>query len=275
MRENTTVTSATTDSLGSWTSRELKRYRFTLGTTDYPRYEVNCEEGGAIPYAEMLKGFGALGDVNGGSEIDALSWRGKSSASNDKYLEIVNVLPHAYVGAANASYAIFTFQGKHGMGSGTNAIGTGDQFIVANTGSVIINATGVAGADAHTAATGTWVCEAVLSDNTALCVLSQGALGGAYAITAGSLAETAVVSQGYAKVASSATDGLDNRFMIAQNFENHFENQILQTGVSASGAVPLALSMNCDVATACRVDTFVHSDKMLTIGADGLASVSV
>ena len=275
MRDNTNISSATTDSLGNWTSRELTKYKFTLGTTDYPRYDVDCAGGGAITYAEMLKGFGALGDINGGSEIDAYSWRGKSSVANDKYLEITNVLPHGYVGATNASYAVFTFQGKHGMSSGSNAIGTGDQFTVANTGSAVINAGGTANANANTHANGVWACEAVLSPNSVLAVLSQGALGGAYAETAGSIAETAVVSQGYAKVASTATDGKDYRFMIAQNFENHFENQILQTGVSASGAVPLALTLNCDTNTACRVDTFVHSDKMLTIGADGLATVSV
>jgi len=114
-----------------------------------------------------------------------------------------------------------------------------------------------------------------MSESSALCVLSQGALGGAYAVTAGSIAATAVVSQGYAKKVSAEADGKDSHFMIAQNFENHFENQMLQTGVSASGAVPLSLTLQCDGATNCRVDTFVHSDKMLTIGADGLASVSV
>jgi len=275
LRETANVSSVATDSTGSWTCRETTKYKYTLGTTDYPRFEVSCEGGGAICYAEMLKGFGALGDVNGGSEIDAHSWRGKSSNALDKYLEIVSVMPHAYMGSANASYAVFVFTGKHALSSGTNAIGTGDQFLVLNTGSTIINAGGVANANAHQQANGVWICEAVLSDKSALCVLSQGALGGAYAETAGSIAETAVVSQGYAKFQSSATDGKDAKFMIAQNFENHFENQMLQTGVSASGAVPLSLTLQCDGATACRVDTFVHSDKMLTIGADGLASVSV
>ena len=68
---------------------------------------------------------------------------------------------------------------------------------------------------------------------------------------------------------------MDTGIKVQFNFENHFENQMLQTGVSASGAVPLSLTLQCDGATNCRVDTFVHSDKMLTIGADGLASVSV
>ena len=275
MRKTAILATATTDSTGSWTSRELSKYKFTLGTTDYPRFEVDCGGGGAIAYAEMLKGFGALHDISGGSEIDALSWRGKSSRSSDKRLEITSVLPHGYAGSGNASYATFVFQGKHGMSSGTNAIGTGDQFIVANSGSVVIDAGGVANANANTASNGTWVCEAVLSPTSCLCVLSQGALGGAYAITAGSIVETAVVSQGYAKVVSAELDGKDYRFLIAQNFENHFENQMLQTGVSASGAVPLALTLTTDSAVSVRVDTFVHSDKMLTIGADGLASVSV
>lgn len=274
LRETANVSSVATDSTGSWTSRETTKYKYTLGTTDYPRYDVSCENGGAICYAEMLKGFGALGDINGGSEIDSHAWRGKSSNASDKYLEIVSVLPQSTYGATNSSYAIFTFTGKHGLSSGTNALGTGDQFIVANTGSDVINADGTAGT-AHTADKGCWICEAVLSESSALCVLSKDALGNAYDPTAGSIATSAVVSQGYAKKASSATDGKDAKFMIAQNFENHFENQMLQTGVSASGAVPLSLTLNCDGATACRVDTFVHSDKMLTIGADGLASVSV
>lgn len=275
IRSNTVINSATTDSQGSWTSRELTKYKYTLGTTDYPRYDVDCSNGGAIAFAEMLKGFGTLGDVNGGSEIDAYSWRGQSSTSNDKYLEITSVLPHTGIGAEYASYAVFTFQGKHGMSSGTNALGSGDQFLVAKSGSDIINAGGVANVNANTHANGTWICEAVISDKSALCVLSQGVLGGAYVKTAASIVATAVVSQGTAIVASSATDGKDYRFMIAQNFENHFENQILQTGVSASGAVPLALNVNFVGTDPSRVDTFVHSDKMLTIGGDGLATISV
>lgn len=282
IRDTNSVSAKGADSTGTWTSKELVKYKFTLGTTDYPRFDVKCENGGAIAYAEMLKGFGALGDVNGGSEIDNYSWRGQSSTASDKYLEIVSIVCdqtstlNATAGkfeAGGSVLATFTFSGKHGLSSGSNAVGTGDKFIVANSGTNV-DADGLAGTG-HDNTKGTWICEAVLSDTSALCALSTGALASAYGATATALAPAQLTNKGYAKIVSTDVDGKDVRFMIAQNFENHFENQMLQTGVSASGAVPLALTLDTAKVLSCRVDTFVHSDKMLTIGADGLASVSV
>ncbi len=299
MRKNSLITEATTDSLGTWTSRELQNYKYTLGTTDYPRYDVNCAGGGAVAYAEMLKGFGALGDINGGSEIDSCSWRGVADAGSDKFLEIV--FAQALLGTidpagnavnagtnahgANSTFVRFTVQGKHGLNSGVNAIGeAGDAFLVSNADEARFNASGTAGADAHTAGTGCYFVVANESENTFIAVKSQGALDlntgvGVYLETGGAMAQTVIATRGRIRVISRNGDGGDVKFMIAQNFENHFENQILQTGVSASGAVPLSLKLNTKDNTEgganCRVDTFVHSDKMLTIGADGLATVSV
>lgn len=302
IRDTNSVSAKGADSTGTWTSKELKKYKFTLGTTDYPRFDVKCENGGAIAYAEMLKGFGALGDVNGGSEIDNYSWRGASSTASDKYLEIVSIVCDqtatldATAGkfeAGGSILATFTFSGKHGLSSGTNARGTGERFIVQNsvalnddaTTNGILNADGlVSGDDVPDSATsrgkGTWIVESILSDTSVRCEKSKSAIGTADMLYFGTISATATSlncrsSTGYAKVVSTDVDGKDVRFMIAQNFENHFENQMLQTGVSASGAVPLALTLDTTKVLSCRVDTFVHSDKMLTIGADGLASVSV
>tara|TARA_R110000803_G_scaffold113445_1_gene181809 strand:+ start:2854 stop:4578 length:1725 start_codon:yes stop_codon:yes gene_type:complete len=297
IRNNTVINSATTDSQGSWTSRELTKYKYTLGTTDYPRYDVDCSNGGAIPFAEMLKGFGTLGDVNGGSEIDAYSWRGQTSLSNDKYLEIQSIRCDSGSGvkfiAGENITATICFQGKHGLSAGSNARGTGDQLIVskcvakgaAGVDTGMLNASGVVAGDdvpdsAGSIGKGTWVVCEVLSETSVRVEKSKSAIGTANMLYFATISGTAEVSncvsfQGTAKFTSSATDGKDYRFMIAQNFENHFENQILQTGVSASGAVPLALNVNFVGDEPARVDTFVHSDKMLTIGGDGLATISV
>tara|TARA_Y100000361_G_C11161244_1_gene347510 strand:+ start:1929 stop:3608 length:1680 start_codon:yes stop_codon:yes gene_type:complete len=281
MRKNDNIQDITKDSLGTWTSSELDRYRYTLGTTNYPRYDVDCKFGGAIAYAEMLKGFGVLGDINGGSEIDTNSWRGVASDASAKYLEIQLIECISSVGKqadGRQTTARLTFNGKHGMSAGTNATHTGTQFTISNCAANSFNADGTVGADNPTNNDkGCWICEAVISDTTIICERVFSALGATVEkYTAGTgLAVGKVAYQGFAKVASSATDGKDVRFMLAQNFENHFENQILQTGVSASGAVPLALNLNVGSSDKCRVDTFVHSDKMLTIGADGLATVSV
>lgn len=296
IRDNTSTTDVLTDSLGSWTSRELKNYKYTLGTTDYPRYDVNCEGGGAVAYAEMLKGFGTLGDINGGSEIDSNGWRGVSDEGSDKYLEItfVKVLPASNpsgndtdTGAISEKVGLceFTVQGKHGLTGGTNNIGDtatagGSCFRVSNCVEVSFNATGTAGT-AHNAGAGCWICVASISDSTFIAVKSQGGIDAdglaTYTEVGTAMATTLCAFNGRIRVASSKTDGGDVKFMLAQNFENHFENQILQTGVSASGAVPLSLKLNTDstATNVCRVDTFVHSDKMLTIGADGLATISV
>jgi len=282
MRKTTNVNGATVDSLGTWTSNELTRYRYTLGTTNYPRYDVNCEGGGAIAYAEMLKGFGALGDINGGSEITNTSWRGKFSSASDRYLEIQHIEVLSSVGklaTGERTTARITFNGKHGLSGGTNAELTGTRFIILNCEANSFNTDGTTGADDPSGDDkGCWVCDAVISETTIICERVKSALGDAvskYTNAGTALAVGKSNFKGYAKVVSSATDGGDVRFMLAQNFENHFENQILQTGVSASGAVPLALNVNLGVGDPIRVDTFVHSDKMLTIGADGLATVSV
>jgi hypothetical protein len=280
-RTTASMNNAGSDSLGTWTSRELKKYRFTLGTTDYPRYEVDCSGGGAIAYTEMLKGFGTLGDINGGSEIDYNSWRGQASASCNKKLEIQYIEVISSVGKlANGkrTTARIVFQGKHGLTAGSNAELTGSYITISNCAANSFNTSGDTAADDPTTNdNGGWIVDAVVSDRCVIAERVRNAKADAVSkYTAGTAAAIGLVAfKGTANYTSVAGDGGDVRFMLAQNFENHFENQILQTGVSASGAVPLALTLDHGVGSACQVNTFVHSDKMLTIGADGLATVSV
>jgi len=301
MRPNTWINSQYRDSLGEWDKRRLNEYQFILGTTQYPRFPVQCDSRAcAESSAELRKSFNGLGDLNGGSEIDSRNYAGDCSGP-DKQVPIY--LSAVSKQVAQENYVVldrFNPMGGAGVGagSGNGSVNLDGAFRRNMTGLKIKgcvdddgNLEVVPAADGTQQAAGaSTVCPPVgTSINTPVATNRNGGL---------------LYIDGRNKANNDQTKykcyNMSSHFLIGQNFETAQEHGQLQSGQVSSGAVPLSIKLGSGfssgdlafndtdradategddgtggtIPTSVRMDIFVHSDKMLSVGADGLASVS-